>query len=76
MANASEAAKSVRQLADTLGKTVPTTLKEYQGLATDARRMVAEIERVVRNLERNPGQFLFGGNASSAGGVPEYNPRR
>ena len=46
-----------------------------KGLAVDARRMVAEIERVVRNLERNPSQFLFGGGASSSGGVPEYNPR-
>jgi phospholipid/cholesterol/gamma-HCH transport system substrate-binding protein len=75
MANASEAAKSVRQLADTLNKTTPATIQEYKGLAVDARRMVAEIERVVRNLERNPSQFLFGGGASSAGGVPEYNPR-
>lgn len=75
MANASEAAKSVRQLADTLNRTTPATIQEYKGLAVDARRMVAEIERVVRNLERNPSQFLFGGSASSAGGVPEYNPR-
>jgi phospholipid/cholesterol/gamma-HCH transport system substrate-binding protein len=76
MANASAAAKSVRELADNLNKTTPGTLREYTALATDARRMVAEIERVVRNLERNPSQFLFGGAASSAGGVPEYNPRR
>jgi phospholipid/cholesterol/gamma-HCH transport system substrate-binding protein len=75
MANAAEAAKSVRQLAETLNKTAPPTLQEYRGLAVDARRMVGEIERVVRNLERNPSQFLFGGGASSAGGVPEYNPR-
>jgi phospholipid/cholesterol/gamma-HCH transport system substrate-binding protein len=75
MANASEAAKSVRQLAETLNKTAPATLQEYRGLAVDARRMVGEIERVVRNLERNPSQFLFGGGASSSGGVPEYNPR-
>ena len=75
MENASEAAKSVRQLADTLNKTTPATIQEYKGLAVDARRMVAEIERVVRNLERNPSQFLFGGGASSSGGVPEYNPR-
>lgn len=75
MANASEAAKSVRQLADTLNKTTPATIQEYKGLAVDARRMVAEIERVVRNLERNPSQFLFGGGASSSGGVPEYSPR-
>jgi len=75
MASASEAAKSVRQLADTLSKTAPPTLQEYRGLAVDARRMVAEIERVVRNLERNPSQFLFGGAASSTGGVPEYTPR-
>jgi phospholipid/cholesterol/gamma-HCH transport system substrate-binding protein len=65
----------VRQLADTLNKTTPATIQEYKGLAVDARRMVAEIERVVRNLERNPSQFLFGGAASSSGGVPEYSPR-
>jgi phospholipid/cholesterol/gamma-HCH transport system substrate-binding protein len=75
MANASAAAKAVRELAENLNKTTPGTLREYQGLAVDARRMVAEIERVVRNLERNPTQFLFGGAASSAGGVPEYSPR-
>jgi phospholipid/cholesterol/gamma-HCH transport system substrate-binding protein len=75
MANASAAAKSVRELADTLGKTAPSALREYHALAVDARRTVGEIERVVRNLERNPGQFLFGGGASSSGGVPEYNPR-
>jgi phospholipid/cholesterol/gamma-HCH transport system substrate-binding protein len=75
MANASAAAKSVRDLADALAKTAPSTVREYHALAVDARRTVGEIERVVRNLERNPGQFLFGGGASSAGGVPEYQPR-
>jgi phospholipid/cholesterol/gamma-HCH transport system substrate-binding protein len=75
MANASAAAKSVRDLADSLSKSAPSTIREYHALAVDARRTVGEIERVVRNLERNPGQFLFGGGASSAGGVPEYNPR-
>jgi phospholipid/cholesterol/gamma-HCH transport system substrate-binding protein len=75
MANASSAAKSVRELADSLSKSAPSALREYHALAVDARRTVGEIERVVRNLERNPGQFLFGGGASSSGGVPEYNPR-
>jgi phospholipid/cholesterol/gamma-HCH transport system substrate-binding protein len=75
MANASAAAKSVRELADSLSKSAPPALREYHALAVDARRTVGEIERVVRNLERNPGQFLFGGGASSSGGVPEYNPR-
>lgn len=75
MANASAAAKSVRELADSLSKSAPPALREYHALAIDARRTVGEIERVVRNLERNPGQFLFGGGASSSGGVPEYNPR-
>lgn len=75
MANASEAARSVRELADSLKKSAPSALREYHALAIDARRTVGEIERVVRNLERNPGQFLFGGGASSSGGVPEYNPQ-
>lgn len=70
MADASAAARSVRELADQLAKIAPSTLREYQALAVDARRTVGEIERVVRNLERNPSGFIFGGGNTS--GVPEY----
>jgi phospholipid/cholesterol/gamma-HCH transport system substrate-binding protein len=75
MSDLSAAAKSVRDLADNLAKTAPPTLREYQALAVDARRTVGEIERVVRNIERNPGGFLFGGG-NNTGTVPQYNTQR
>jgi phospholipid/cholesterol/gamma-HCH transport system substrate-binding protein len=54
------AAKSVRELADQLDKSIGPTVKEYHLLAQDARRTVAEIGRVAREFERNPSQILFG----------------
>ena len=54
------AAKSVREVADNLGETTGPTLKEYQQLAKDARRAVADISRFVRELEKNPSQIIFG----------------
>lgn len=35
-------------------------LKEYQGLASDGRVAVAEITKLIRSVEANPQQFLFG----------------
>ena len=49
MTDLSEAAKSVRTLADSLNHTAPGTLKDYQSLASDARRSISEIERVARS---------------------------
>ncbi|MBB3772842.1 phospholipid/cholesterol/gamma-HCH transport system substrate-binding protein [Angulomicrobium tetraedrale] len=45
-------------------------LRQYQALAVDGRRTLAEIERVFRKLESNPRQFLFGGSS-----VPGYTGR-
>jgi hypothetical protein len=50
----------VREVADNLGETTGPTLKEYQQLAKDARRAVADISRFVRELEKNPSQIIFG----------------
>jgi phospholipid/cholesterol/gamma-HCH transport system substrate-binding protein len=72
MTDLSEAAKSVRALADSLNRTAPGTLKDYQQLASDARRAVGEIERVARNLNRDPKGFLFGGGGSN---IPSYSGR-
>ncbi|GLK75825.1 organic solvent ABC transporter substrate-binding protein [Methylopila jiangsuensis] len=46
-------------------------VRDLQGFAADGRRTLGELERVLRSLERNPRQFLFGGS----GGVPEYRGR-
>ncbi len=72
MTDLSEAAKSVRALADSLNRSAPGTLKDYQQLAGDARRAVAEIERVARNLNRDPNGFLFGGGGNN---IPAYGGR-
>jgi phospholipid/cholesterol/gamma-HCH transport system substrate-binding protein len=72
MTDLSEAAKSVRALADNLNRTAPGTLKDYQQLAGDARRAVAEIERVARNIGRDPKGFLFGGGGNN---IPSYSGR-
>lgn len=81
LAQATDAATSVRKLADNLDqRTAQLTselskftgpgLRQYEALAVDGRRTLSEIERVFKNLERNPRQFIFGGSS-----IPEYNRR-
>ncbi|MDI4664156.1 MlaD family protein [Xanthobacter autotrophicus] len=76
---ATDAASSVRKLADNLDqRTALLTdqisrftgpgLKQYEALATDGRRTLNEIDRVLKNIERNPQQFIFGGGNS----IPKY----
>lgn len=77
-----EAAKSFRQLSDNLDKrtaaiTAELTrftssgLREFQSLSADGRRTLGEIERTVKNFDRNPQRLLFGGGKT----VPEYRGR-
>lgn len=76
---ATEAATSVRKLADNLDqRTALLTneisrftgpgLKQFEALATDGRRTLGEIDRVLRGIERNPQQFILGGGNS----IPKY----
>ncbi|MDR1827645.1 MAG: MCE family protein [Methylobacteriaceae bacterium] len=78
-----EAARSVRELADNLNRQVDQIspglarfsgpgLREFQAMASDARRALAELNQVLRNIERNPQQFIFGDRPQ----VPAYNGRR
>lgn len=62
------AAKSIEKAADSIGQASGPTLNEFRSLAGDARRAVGEIDRLVRNIERNPRQFLF----NNGGTVPQY----
>ena len=75
-----DAAKSVRQLADDLnvrtkdiaaGLTHFTSsgLREYEALAVDGRRTVNDLDRVLRNFDRNPNEVLFGAKPA----LPEYH---
>ncbi len=78
-----EAARSFRVLADNLdkrtaeitagiGKFTGPGLKEIEALAADGRTALGNINRVLRNVEQNPQQFIFGGRPP----IPAYNGRR
>jgi phospholipid/cholesterol/gamma-HCH transport system substrate-binding protein len=76
----SEAALSVKKLADDvdarvkdistgLSRFTNSGLREYEALAVEGRRMVDDIDRVVRSIGQNPSQVLFGSRPS----LPEYH---
>jgi len=78
-----EAAKSIRKLADNLdGRTKELTaninrfassgLRQYEALAVDGRKTLEEINQAVRSIEANPQQFLFGKKQQ----IPEYSSSR
>ncbi|MCG7391460.1 MCE family protein [Microvirga sp. ACRRW] len=80
------AAVSVRDLADDLnrrtsgiegvlsgvGRFTDSGLREYEALAVEGRKTLGDISRAVRSIERNPQQFIFGGQPN----LPQYNGRR
>ena len=79
------AAESVRELADNLNSAPTGILHPGRqplhgfgpaGIRGPGRRRAAgrssDISRAVRSIERNPQQFIFGGQSES----PEYNGRR
>ncbi len=79
LVQATDAATSVRILADNLDKRTAEltnevnrlagpTLRQYQALASDGQRTLNEIDRVLRSIQRNPQQFITGGGSS----VPTY----
>lgn len=61
----------VAEISGAVNKLSSSGTRDLQGFTADGRRTLGELERVIRSLERNPRQFLFGGS----GGVPEYRGR-
>jgi phospholipid/cholesterol/gamma-HCH transport system substrate-binding protein len=72
-----ETARSMRALTDNLDKrtaeiSVGLTrfsnngLREYEALAVDARRTLAELGRAIRNFDKNPQRVIFGPSATDA----------
>ncbi len=47
-------------------------LREWEKLAIDGRRTLAEVEKTVKNIDRNPSRLLFGGSAAAV----EEKPKR
>lgn len=79
----SDAAKSIRVLADNLDKrTAEITvginrftgsgLRNVDSTVSEAKRVLTELNRTLRNFERNPQQLIFGGKPS----LPQYNGSR
>ena len=58
----------VRDIAAGLSRFSNSGLREYEALAIQGRRVLDDVDRVVRSLERNPNQLIFGGKPS----LPEY----
>ena len=46
-------------------------LREYEALAVDARRTLADLGRAIRNFDRNPQRVIFGPSVSDAQAPPE-----
>ncbi|MGO4172426.1 MlaD family protein [Bosea sp. TAF32] len=78
-----DAAKSMRVLADNLDKrTAEITaginrftgpgLRDVEALASDGKKTLTEINRTLRNFERNPQQLILGGKPP----LPQYNGSR
>jgi phospholipid/cholesterol/gamma-HCH transport system substrate-binding protein len=74
-----DAAQSIKKLADDLDVRVKeisvglnrfsnSGLKQYEALAIQAQRVLEDIDRAVRSLERNPSQIIWGAKPS----LPEY----
>ncbi len=75
-----DAARSVRQLADDLNARTKeiaigltrfssSGLREYEALAIDGRRTINDFDRLVRSLERNPNELIFGAKPA----LPEFH---
>lgn len=67
----SDAARSIRKLADRLARFAETGLPQFEALAVDGRRTVQDVGRAVRQFEQNPQSLIFGAPPS----LPEYKGR-
>lgn len=66
-----QAAESVRKLAEDLDQTTAqisaglehfsnSGLKEYEAFAVDGRRTLAELQKVIKNIDQHPSRLIFG----------------
>lgn len=82
LSEVTQAARSFRKLADNIDartkeisagvtKFTGSGLRQYEALASDARRTLDDMNKTLRSLERNPQQLLFGRKPA----LPEYGGR-
>ena len=68
LTNVSEAARSIKKLADNLTEFSKTGLKQYESLAVDGRHALESVDKAVRRLDKDPQSLLFGPKQT----LPEY----
>jgi len=71
IADISDAARSIRKLADNLSRFATTGLRQYEGLAVDGRRTLQDVDHAVKQIEKNPQSIIFGPKPA----LPDYNGR-
>jgi phospholipid/cholesterol/gamma-HCH transport system substrate-binding protein len=54
------------EIATGLARFSNSGLREWEKLAIDGRRTLAEVEKTVKNIDKNPSRLLFGGSAAAA----------
>lgn len=62
--------KRITDISSGISRFTATGTREVEALSGDARRTLGELERTIRNLDRNPSRVLFGGESRN---VPVYN---
>ena len=63
--------QEVGPVADNISKFSSRGLDSVVALTEQGRQALARLDRVLQGVEKNPQQFIFGGQS-----VPEYAPRR
>ncbi len=77
-----DAARAIRKLADNLdarvkeitagfNKLTGQGLRSIDGLVSDSRRAIDEVNRATQSIQKNPQQFIFGPKPA----MPEYSPK-
>lgn len=65
--------KRAAEIASSVTRLSNTGTRSIEALTADGRQTLSNIDRAVRNFDRNPQRLIFGGSRSA---VPEYNGRR
>jgi phospholipid/cholesterol/gamma-HCH transport system substrate-binding protein len=65
--------KRATEIANSVTRLSNSGTRQLESLGNEGRRTLAEIDRAVRNFDRNPQRLIFGGSTNA---VPEYNGRR
>jgi phospholipid/cholesterol/gamma-HCH transport system substrate-binding protein len=79
IAQAARAIKTAAENLDTRSADIMTGLtrfsnsglREWERLAADGRRTLAEVDKMVRNIDKNPSRLIFGGSNAAAEDKPK-----